>query len=84
MSLLVGPALVQRVSRPGDDEAVYVVIGVRRSGEPSVVPSRHMSIRRRRGEPWRLVVDDQLHNRWPTLRMARYEASRLEFDRGAP
>lgn len=76
---LVGPAIVQRVSRAGDDETVYVVVGVRRSGEPSVVPSRQMSIRHRAKQPWQLVVDGEPHSRWPTLRLARYEASTVEF-----
>lgn len=87
--VLVGPADVELVGR-GQDR-VYVVTGVRRWStngrrEPAIVPSRTMRIRpivrRSSGPRWWLEVDGVSHSRHPTLRSARYEASRVEWPVG--
>ncbi len=76
---LVGPADVVRMSMP-DEDREYLVVGVRLSERPSVKPSRDMRIRRDLlGGRWRLVVDGNTHSSHPTLRRARYEASRVEY-----
>ena len=76
---LVGPADVVRVSVPGENPE-YLVTGVRLSEHPSVKPSRDMRVHRDLpGGLWRLVVDGNTHSKHPTLRRARYEASRVEY-----
>ena len=76
---LVGPADVQLANLPGEDRE-YRVVGVRLSERPSVQPSRDMRIHRElSGGRWRLVVDGSTHSYHPTLRGARYAASRVEY-----
>lgn len=82
-------ASVERVSRPGDDEVVYVVTGVSYweagiDSRPKTVPSKTMRIRRDLNETrWCLEVDGVRHSTHRTLRSARTEASAVEFGRYA-
>ena len=79
----IRPADVELVDHGSD--RVYVVTGVGRADEPSVVPARSMRIRPRRDrrngrESWWLEIDGDLQSKHNTLREARYEASAVEFE----
>ena len=68
------PATVAKVSR-----GACAVTGVAVDDRPMQKPSRAMRIRHGDGEPWRLVIDEELHSSHRTLRRARYAASAAEF-----
>lgn len=70
-TFIPGPAIVTRV------DGVYIVTGVRASGEPSHKPIVPMRIYKHNGF-WHLESNGLMVSRHSTLRYARYAASRVD------
>lgn len=82
MSKLVAlprPALVHRISKPMDDEIVFVVTGVADRSDPYVKPIRHITITRDRNERrFTLFVAGERITSSKVMRRLRRTASELE------